>query len=105
MDWHFGVLHHGPGARDQPGLVLGTGYFQRTSRYLRTSNFTEDENTPYVRKDPAFAQVLPTQTLFLYEFTTTHHGHRRDFLYLSDGGHFDNTAAYELSCARTGTST
>lgn len=60
------------------------------------SNFTEDENTPYVRKDPAFAQYLPTQTYFFYEFTGHYHGHRRDFLYLSDGGHFDNTAAYEL---------
>lgn len=59
-------------------------------------NFTENENTPYVRKDPAFAQYLPTQTYFFYEFTGHYHGHRRDFLYLSDGGHFDNTAAYEL---------
>lgn len=60
------------------------------------ANFTENENTPYVRKDPDFAQYLPTQTYFFYEFTGHYHGHRRDFMYLSDGGHFDNTAAYEL---------
>ncbi|MNL21107.1 hypothetical protein D3C87_1423820 [compost metagenome] len=59
-------------------------------------NFTDDEEMPYVRIDPFLARWLPTQTYFFYEFTGHYHGHRRDFQYLSDGGHFDNTAVYEL---------
>lgn len=39
---------------------------------------------------------LPTQTYLFYEMTAHFHGHRRDYQYLSDGGHFENTAAYEL---------
>lgn len=39
---------------------------------------------------------LPTQTYLFYELTAHFHGHRRDYQYLSDGGHFENTAAYEL---------
>ncbi|OLF53862.1 hypothetical protein [Pseudomonas chlororaphis] len=39
---------------------------------------------------------LPTHTYLFYEMTAQFHGHRRDFQYLSDGGHFENTAAYEL---------
>ncbi len=47
-------------------------------------------------KDTGLARVLPTQTYLFYELTATFHGYRRDFQYLSDGGHFENTAAYEL---------
>jgi hypothetical protein len=39
---------------------------------------------------------LPTQTYLFYELTAHFHGHRRAYQYLSDGGHFENTAAYEL---------
>ncbi|WP_044463259.1 membrane protein [Pseudomonas sp. MRSN 12121] len=39
---------------------------------------------------------LPTHTYLFYELTAHFHGHRRTYQYLSDGGHFENTAAYEL---------
>jgi hypothetical protein len=50
----------------------------------------------YLRKDLYLPRWLPTQTYLYYEFTAHFHGHRRDYQYLSDGGHFENTAAYEL---------
>ena len=43
-----------------------------------------------------FLQVLPTQTYLSYEFFANFHGNHRKRQYLSDGGHFENTAAYEL---------
>lgn len=45
---------------------------------------------------PEFRKLVGTQTYLLYEFTASFHGLRREFQYLSDGGHFENTAAYEL---------
>ncbi|XEG69774.1 hypothetical protein QA447_17250 [Pseudomonas sp. abacavir_1] len=45
---------------------------------------------------PGLASLLPTQTYLLYELTAHFHGHRREYQYLSDGGHFENTAGYEL---------
>ncbi|HEY1026219.1 MAG TPA: patatin-like phospholipase family protein [Pseudomonas sp.] len=56
----------------------------------------EDAKSPYRRKDKGMARMLTTQTYLFYELTAHFHGHRRDFQYLSDGGHFDNTAVYEL---------
>jgi hypothetical protein len=56
----------------------------------------EEPDAPRRWRDKTFARRLPTQTYLFYELTAHFHGHRRDFQYLSDGGHFDNTAAYEL---------
>lgn len=41
-------------------------------------------------------RLLPTQTYLAYELTAHFHGRHRKWQYLSDGGHFENTAAYEL---------
>lgn len=41
-------------------------------------------------------KLLPVQTALLEEMTARFHGPTRDFWYLSDGGHFENTACYEL---------
>lgn len=41
-------------------------------------------------------RVFPTQTYLAYELTARFHGAHRERQYLSDGGHFENTAAYEL---------
>jgi hypothetical protein len=63
------------------------------------SNFLEqgeEPDAPSRRKDKGIARLLTTQTYLFYELTAHFHGHRRDFQYLSDGGHFDNTAVYEL---------
>lgn len=37
-----------------------------------------------------------TQAYLFYELTARFHGYRRDYQYLSDGGHFENTGTYEL---------
>ena len=42
------------------------------------------------------ARAFPTQTYLFGEFTAKFHGLARPYHYLSDGGHFENTAAYEL---------
>ena len=41
-------------------------------------------------------KIFPTQTYLGYELTGRFHGSHRARQYLSDGGHFENTAAYEL---------
>ena len=40
--------------------------------------------------------LLPTQTFLAYEMSGRFYGEHRAWLYLSDGGHFENSAAYEL---------
>lgn len=40
--------------------------------------------------------MFRTQTYLSYEFTARFYGLRRRWQYLSDGGHFENTALYEL---------
>lgn len=60
------------------------------------SNFLDKNEKNYQRKDTWLPRWLPTQTYLFYEFTAHFHGHRRDYQYLSDGGHFENTATYEL---------
>lgn len=44
----------------------------------------------------ALGALFRTQTYLSYEFTARFHGLRRRWQYLSDGGHFENTALYEL---------
>ncbi|WP_263260559.1 patatin-like phospholipase family protein [Pseudomonas sp. RIT-PI-S] len=44
----------------------------------------------------SFSRSFKTQTYLLYEMTAHFHGLRREYQYLSDGGHFENTAVYEL---------
>jgi hypothetical protein len=48
------------------------------------------------RAERAFKSVLRTQTFLLYELTGRFYGLNREWQYLSDGGHFENTAMYEL---------
>lgn len=56
----------------------------------------EDKHARRIWKDNFVVSAFPTQAYLFYELTATFHGYRRDFQYLSDGGHFENTAAYEL---------
>jgi len=44
----------------------------------------------------AFGVVFKTQAFLYSEFLAQFHGLRREWQYLSDGGHFENTAVYEL---------
>jgi hypothetical protein len=41
-------------------------------------------------------KIFPTQTYLIYEFLGRFQGNHRPLQYLSDGGHFENTAVYEL---------
>ncbi|MDG9882493.1 hypothetical protein N7650_06565 [Pseudomonas sp. GD04058] len=47
-------------------------------------------------RDTLRERTLTTQHYLFYEITAHFHGLNRDFQYLSDGGHFENTACYEL---------
>lgn len=42
------------------------------------------------------SRAFKAQTYLMYELTAHFHGLRREYQYLSDGGHFENTAVYEL---------
>lgn len=46
--------------------------------------------------DGVLRRLFPTQCYLLDEFTARFHGAARRWQYLSDGGHFENTALYEL---------
>lgn len=46
--------------------------------------------------DQALRRGFASQAYLAYEFTGQFHGLRRPWQYLSDGGHFENTAVYEL---------
>ncbi len=48
------------------------------------------------RAGALFAGIFPAQSYLLDEFLARFHGPARRDWYLSDGGHFENTAAYEL---------
>ncbi len=63
------------------------------------ANFLDSWTTPertLQSKDPWYVKALRTQAYLLYELLARFHGHHRDYFYLSDGGHFENTGAYEL---------
>lgn len=47
-------------------------------------------------KNNFFARILPSPYYLFCEFTARFHGLARPYQYLSDGGHFENTGAYEL---------
>lgn len=48
------------------------------------------------QKLPWRYRAFPTQAYLLDELTGTFYGDHRPYLYLSDGGHFENTAVFEL---------
>lgn len=60
------------------------------------ANNNEPEEKRNSRKIPRLAKCLTTPYYLFNELTATFHGLQRDYQYLSDGGHFENTAAYEL---------
>lgn len=75
-------------------LVLGLANIRLG--YWWPSNFIEPGQPDWRPDEPAIARLLPTQTYLFYELSAHFHGYRRNYQYLSDGGHFENTAAYEL---------
>jgi hypothetical protein len=58
-----------------------------------SSGHGEDRSGTFER---GFKGLFKTQTFLFYELMAKFHGLRREWQYLSDGGHFENTALYEL---------
>ncbi|MGE7957612.1 hypothetical protein ACQKQA_13655 [Pseudomonas sp. NPDC089530] len=56
----------------------------------------QETQEPQENLGAKMSRWLPTQTYLFYELSAHFHGLRRAYQYLSDGGHFENTAAYEL---------
>ncbi|WP_247257246.1 patatin-like phospholipase family protein [Pseudomonas moorei] len=90
------ALSTGLGRATNLGLSLVLGLANIRLGTWWPSNFMNKDEQAYQRKDTGLPRWFPTQTYLFYEFTAHFHGHRRDYQYLSDGGHFENTAAYEL---------
>jgi len=92
----------GAGANTTLGLSLLLGLANVRLGYWWDSGITAG-NCPATTR-PNFlelasrivSRVLPVQTCLINEFFARFHGPARRHWYLSDGGHFENTACYEL---------
>ena len=95
----------GLGYRTSFAKSLLMGLFNVRLGYWWTSGLSPSERQEAeARTRPNFlnrlesmaATLLPAQTYLLQELTARFHGPALKHWYLSDGGHFENTAAYEL---------
>lgn len=95
----------GLGARTSLGTSLLAGLFNVRLGYWWTSGISPDERSrrrarTAFRAVTAFeaflSRLLPVQAHLLNELTARFHGPVLRRWYLSDGGHFENTAVYEL---------
>lgn len=86
----------GLGRTTSLGLSLALGLANVRLGVWWASQFLDTDKSHYERKDDRWVRLFPTQSYLFYEFTAHFHGYRRDLQYLSDGGHFENTGAYEL---------
>jgi hypothetical protein len=92
----------GLGARTSIGLSLLAGFGNvRLGRWW-DSGIRVDQRGSQVRPtfatklDRASSRLFPVQTYLLSEFLARFHGPALRHWYLSDGGHFENLAGYEL---------
>ncbi len=92
----------GLGTRTSLGLSLLLGIFNIRLGYWWASGLDPalrsraTEITDEQRVGRGLGRLFPVQSYLLDEFLGRFHGTGRKDWYLSDGGHFDNTAAYEL---------
>ncbi|MBZ5536594.1 MAG: patatin-like phospholipase family protein [Acidobacteriia bacterium] len=93
----------GLGSRTSLGLSLLCGMVNLRLGYWWGSGVDPDVRTAMVgdvrftrRIGKALAKAFPVQMYMLNEFTARFHGPARPHWYLTDGGHFENTACYEL---------
>jgi hypothetical protein len=86
----------GLGRTTSLGLSLALGLANVRLGIWWPSRFKNRGDSQWSSQDPWLVKQLPTQAYLFYEFCAHFHGHRRDYQYLSDGGHFENTATYEL---------
>jgi hypothetical protein len=93
----------GTGANTQLGLSLLLGLANVRLGYWWDSGIRPPRRRPGT-VGPNFMELgsrfitwlLPVQTCLMSEFFARFHGPERRHWYLSDGGHFENTACYEL---------
>ena len=90
----------GIGSRTSLGLSFIAGFFN-----VRLGFWWDSGVDPHKRGSAAtkrswlgeqFTYALPVQSYLLDEFFARFHGTARQWWHLSDGGHFENTGAYEL---------
>lgn len=92
----------GTGASTALGLSLLLGLGNVRLGYWWNSGLKPDEGKAGTKPNfleagsRVLSRVLPVQTCLLNEFLARFHGPARQHWYLSDGGHFENTACYEL---------
>jgi hypothetical protein len=93
----------GLGSRTSLGLSLLCGMVNLRLGYWWGSGVDPDVRTAKVGDvrftrgiGRSLAKAFPVQVYMLNEFTARFHGPARPHWYLTDGGHFENTACYEL---------
>jgi hypothetical protein len=91
----------GMGAQTSLGLSLLLGIGNVRLGYWWDSKAEPDRQggvapKPSVRLQRLFSKTLPVQSSLMQELLAQFHGPHRQYWYLSDGGHFENTACYEL---------
>jgi hypothetical protein len=84
-----GLGNVGSGRGTSLGTSLLCGFFN-----VRLGYWWQNDLSPSNKL--SFNNFFPVQTYLADEFTADFHIVQRDHWYLSDGGHFENTAAYEL---------
>lgn len=93
----------GLGSRTSLGLSLLCGMANLRLGYWWGSGVDPNIRTGATRNlkisrsiGAVFTEAFPVQMYMLNEFTARFHGPARPHWYLTDGGHFENTACYEL---------
>lgn len=83
----------GLGRSTSLGVSLALGLSNVRLGMWWSSGYGRDEAAGFERW---FKSAFRTQAFLIYEMLAKFHGLRREWQYLSDGGHYENTAAYEL---------
>ena len=90
----------GLGSRTSLGLSFIAGFFNvRIGFWWDSGVDPVNRGSAATKRSPLgerFTWALPVQSYLLDEFFARFHGTARRWWYLSDGGHFENTGAYEL---------
>jgi len=94
----------GMGAQTSVGLSLLLGFANVRLGYWWNTGITRSRDDVQRRNELglAFAKLFPAPSSLLEEMLARFSGPLRPHWYLSDGGHFENTACYELLRRRVG---
>jgi hypothetical protein len=88
------AISTGLGRATSPGVSMALGLAN-----VRLGTWWESgvgRSLPRTRPASYFEMLFTSQAYLLCELTARYHGLRRPWQYLTDGGHFENTAIYEL---------